>query len=101
MAAFEATPLVMDGVLCFSTPSSRVIALDADTGAEIWKFDPQANSGKPRQYYQHRGVSYWRSKTGQDQRILYGTFDGRLIDLDAKTVKPCAAFASGGTESSR
>ncbi len=97
IAPFESTPLVIDGVLYFSTPSSRVIALDADTGVEIWKFDPQANSGKPRQYYQHRGVSYWRSKNGQDQRILYGTSDGRLIALDARTGKPCTDFGKGGT----
>src|SRR5207244_12627089 len=84
-------------VACFSPLSSRLIALHADTGAEIYKFDAQANSGKHRQYYQHRGVSYWRSKTGQNQRILYGTFDGRLIALDANTGKPCADFGRGGT----
>jgi len=97
IAPFESTPLVIDGTLYFSTPSSRVIALNADTGAEIWKFDPQATSGKPRQYYQHRGVSYWRNKDGQDQRILYGSFDGRLIALDARTGKPCTDFGNGGT----
>lgn len=40
--AFECTPLVVDGVLYLTTPSSRVIALEATTGKEIWKFDPQA-----------------------------------------------------------
>ena len=45
IAPFESTPLVIDGVLYFTTPSSRVIALDAETGNEIWKFDPQA--GRP------------------------------------------------------
>src|SRR5258708_23991221 len=43
----------------------------------------------PRQFFQHRGVAYWQSKTGEDRRILYGTFDGRLIALDARTGKPC------------
>jgi glucose dehydrogenase len=95
-APFESTPLVVDGVLYFSTPSNRVIALNAETGEEIWKFDPQANSGKPRQYYQHRGVSYWRSKDGRDTRILYGTFDGTLIALDAKTGKLRNDFGTNG-----
>jgi len=40
MAPFESTPLVMDGVLYFTTPSSRVIALDAETGDQLWQFDP-------------------------------------------------------------
>jgi quinoprotein glucose dehydrogenase len=39
-ASFSCTPLVVDGVMYLSTPSSRVIALDADTGKELWKFDP-------------------------------------------------------------
>ena len=97
IAPFESTPLVIDSVLYFSTPSSRAIALDAETGAEIWKFDPQEGSAKPRQYFQHRGVAYWQSRDGSDRRILYGTFDGRLISLDAMTGKPCAGFGKGGT----
>src|SRR5262249_35817420 len=97
VAPFESTPVVVSGVLYFSTPSNRVIALNAETGEEIWNFDPQANSGKPRQYYQHRGVSYWQSKDARDTRILYGTFDGRLIALDARTGKPCSGFGTKGT----
>lgn len=97
VAPFESTPVVVDGVLYFSTPSNRVIALDAETGAEIWKYDPQAESGKPPHYYQHRGVSYWQSEDGREQRILFGTFDGRLIALDAKSGKTCANFGKGGT----
>ncbi len=97
IAPFEATPLIVDGVLYFSTPSNRVIALDAETGSEIWKFDPQAESGNARRYYQHRGVSYWESKDGTDRRILFGTFDGRLIALNAKSGLPCKDFGKNGT----
>jgi len=95
IAPFETTPLVVDGVLYLSTPSNRVVALDAETGREIWQFDPQAGSGS-RKYFQHRGVSYWQSETGDDRRILYGTFDGRLICLDAKSGKPCQGFGASG-----
>jgi quinoprotein glucose dehydrogenase len=97
IAPFESTPIVVDGVLYFSTPSNRVIALDAETGAEIWKYDPQAGSGKPRRYYQHRGVSFWQSDDGRERRIVFGTFDGRLIALDATSGKPCENFGKGGT----
>ena len=89
VAPFESTPLVIDDLLYFSTPSNRVIALNAETGQEIWQFDPQAGRAGPREFIQHRGVAYWQSKKGGDRRILYGTFDGRLIALEAKTGKPC------------
>jgi len=97
IAPFESTPIVIDGVLYFSTPSNRVIALDAETGQEVWQFDPQAGRTGPRQFFQHRGVAYWQSKTGGEGRILYGTFDARLIALDAKTGKPCHEFGKDGT----
>jgi len=97
VAPFESTPLVIDGVLYFSTPSNRVIALDAENGKEIWQFDPHAGQAGQRQFFQHRGVAYWQSKNAGDRRILFGTFDGRLMALDAKTGKPCLDFGKGGT----
>src|SRR2546428_13653908 len=96
IAAFESTPLVIDDLLYFSTPSNRVIALNAESGQEIWQFDPQTGRAGPRQFFQHRGVAYWQSKKGDDRRILYGTFDGWLIALDAKTGKPCKDFGGNG-----
>lgn len=95
-SAFESTPLMVDGVLYFSTPSNRVIALDAESGEKLWEFDPQSGHAGPRHYLQHRGVSYWQSKSGDDRRILYGTFDSRLIALDAQTGKPCSDFGKSG-----
>ena len=93
--AFECTPIVADGVLCLSTPSSRVMALDAETGGERWVFDPQAGATK-REFLQHRGVAYWQSQDRADKRIIYGTFDGRLIALDAGTGRPCPGFGQDG-----
>ena len=95
VSPFETTPLVVDGTLYLSTPSNRVIALDAETGKEIWQFDPQAGRTK-RNFVQHRGVAYWQSATEDDRRILFGTFDGRLICLDAKTGKTCPGFGRDG-----
>ena len=40
-AAFEATPLVIDGTMFVGTPLGRVMALDAATGRELWVFDPK------------------------------------------------------------
>ena len=95
VAPFETTPLVVDGILYLSTPSNRVVALDPETGREIWQFDPQAGSAS-RKFFQHRGIAYWQSETGDDRRILYGTFDGRLLCLDAKSGKPCHGFGANG-----
>jgi quinoprotein glucose dehydrogenase len=82
-------------MLYLTTPSNRVIALDAETGKEIWTFDPQAGRSE-RIFFQHCGVAYWQSATGTDRRILYGTFDGHLICLDAKTGKLCQGFGTNG-----
>ena len=95
IAPFETTPVVVDGMLYLSTPSNRIIALDAETGKEIWRFDPQADRTE-RIFFQHRGVAYWQNEKGDDRRILYGTFDGRLICLDAITGKLCRGFGTDG-----
>jgi glucose dehydrogenase len=90
--AFESTPLVIDGFLYFTSPSGRVIALDAETGAERWTFDPKL--ARPAGSGRHRGVAYW--ERGRDRRIFVGTLDGRLIALDALTGKLKEAFGDNG-----
>src|SRR3984893_795497 len=55
--AFETTPLVKGGVLYLSTPASRVIALDPETGRELWKYDSQAGAQGKVKYHAHRGVA--------------------------------------------
>lgn len=98
-ASFSCTPLVVNGVMYISTPSSRVIALDAETGKEKWKFDPQADK-RPREFNSHRGVAYWEGPAlrgkALDRRILFGTVDGRLISLNAETGKPSMDFGEAG-----
>jgi membrane-bound PQQ-dependent dehydrogenase (glucose/quinate/shikimate family) len=96
LTPFESTPLEIDDVLYFSTPSNRVIALDAGSGREIWQFDPQAGHSDRRGLHQHRGVAYWQSSAGDERRIVFGTFDGRLIALDARTGKLCPDFGNHG-----
>ena len=44
---FQATPIMVDGILYLSTVYTRVAALDAETGAELWTFDPRAYEGGP------------------------------------------------------
>jgi PQQ-dependent dehydrogenase (methanol/ethanol family) len=94
--AFETTPLVIGGVLYLTTPANRVIALDAISGREIWTFDPQAKSKAPIRYHAHRGVSYWPGDSRNPPRILFGTLDGRLIALSARTGLPIPGFGNEG-----
>jgi len=81
----EATPLVVDGVLYFTTAWSKVVAVNAATGARLWTYDPHV----PPEWavsaccdVVNRGVAIWKGK------IFLGTLDGRLIALDATTGKP-------------
>ena len=80
----EATPLVVDGVMYVSTDLSRVKALDAKTGKEIWAFDPEVDGAWLMHVccgFINRGVAVWNGK------VYVGTLDGRLIAIDAKTGK--------------
>ena len=97
-APWECTPLAVDGVLYLSTPSNRVIALEADTGRELWEFDPQEGSGDGRFYLQHRGVSYWEGTVDGklQRRIVMGTGDARLFALDADTGRLIPEFGEDG-----
>jgi quinoprotein glucose dehydrogenase len=99
-AAFEATPILADGLLYLSSPYNQVFALHPGKGTEIWRYDPQINRSKSSSEVTSRGVSFWRNPAKQDAacntRIFIGTLDARLIALDAKTGKPCADFGSQG-----
>jgi len=101
-SAFEATPIVVDGAMYVSTPFSRVIALDPETGAEKWKFDPGVDVHVPRPLgLVNRGVSLWTDSTKAAdgdcrRRVFVGTIDARLFALDAATGRPCPDFGEGG-----
>jgi quinohemoprotein ethanol dehydrogenase len=81
----EATPIVVDGVMYFSTAWSKVFAVNAATGQTFWSYDPKVPPGWGASAccdVVNRGVAAWRGK------IYVGTLDGRLVALDAGTGKP-------------
>jgi quinoprotein glucose dehydrogenase len=97
----ECAPIVIDGVMYLTTasPTPEVVALNAATGKQLWRYDPYeqktpypiASGGV------NRGVAYWSDgEPGGERRILHGTADGRLISLDAKTGKPDPGFGENG-----
>jgi len=79
---FESTPIVVNGVMYVTTSAQRVVALDPVSGKELWTYDPHSS---PKD---HRGVSYWPGDTETPARIVFGTGDGRLIALQARTGEP-------------
>jgi quinoprotein glucose dehydrogenase len=100
-AAFEATPIMVDGVLYFSTPSNRVIALNAETGKELWVYNSGVNLKGGYSEVTCRGVAKWikpgtTSGETDHMRIFVGTIDGRLIALDAKNGLPVESFGKKG-----
>ena len=93
-SAFEATPLVVDGVLYVVTPFHRLIALQSETGKELWTFDSEFDRRNRVNLYTSRGAAYWSD--GDRKRLLLGNQDGFLFSIDADTGKPDASFADNG-----
>ncbi|CAN5739450.1 PQQ-dependent methanol/ethanol family dehydrogenase [soil metagenome] len=80
----EATPIVVDGIMYTSGAWGFVYALDAKTGKQIWKYDPNIDAAYGRRAccdVVNRGVAVW------NQRVYVGTLDGYMICLDAATGK--------------
>ncbi len=97
-SSMQVTPIVVRDRLYYCTPFNRVFALDAQTGEEIWSFDPGVNMDNHPVLSHCRGVSSWESgKSGVcEHRIIHGTLDARLIALDANTGQRCEDFGDGG-----
>ena len=94
---FEATPLVVDGVL-YTTGGTRraVVALDAATGEQLWlyRLDEGERAMKAPRRLSGHGVSYWSD--GATARILYVTIGYQLVSIDARTGRPDPAFGVDG-----
>jgi glucose dehydrogenase len=86
----EATPIMVNDTLYLPTPYNTIVALNPETGDEIWTY--KLEKGRPGS----RGVSYWPGDKSTPASILSGTSDGRLLSLDAKTGKPMSSFGTDG-----
>ena len=97
-SSFQATPILVGDVLYLSTMYTRVAALDAETGAELWTFDPRAYEGGPvgagPRGFKHRGVAWWGD--GDEERVFLNSRD-RLYAIDAATGELDGDFGDGGS----
>lgn len=80
-ATFQATPIVVDGVMYVSLPGSHVLALDARTGAEKWRYTHTLRWKRLCCGPANRGVAV------ADGKVYVGSVDGRLVALDAASGK--------------
>ncbi|HET8790047.1 MAG TPA: membrane-bound PQQ-dependent dehydrogenase, glucose/quinate/shikimate family [Modicisalibacter sp.] len=112
----ETTPIEVDGTMYLCSATNDLIALDASTGEELWRFDHDYPSTYIPYTAACRTVAYYEVPvaetdidggeildTGVDEdsalcstRIIEGTLDHRLIAVDAKTGKPCLEFGDNG-----
>lgn len=84
----QANPVVIDGVLYATTPKLHVFALDAATGKQLWRFDPN-NGLPPTSRFRHRGVVV----TGD--RVIFN-YRYKLYALNKKTGQQIRTFGDSG-----
>jgi quinoprotein glucose dehydrogenase len=84
----QSNPIIVDGVLYATTPTLKVVALDAGTGRELWSYDPSGGAA-PQRRYRHRGVTVYRDR-------VFFTYRNFLYALDRKAGKPIPSFGTEG-----
>lgn len=99
---FKATPLQVDNYLYVCAAANVMMAIDSDSGEEIWRHDPQAKVPAKHQYAKTcRGVGYHQAPAGYmgecPKRIVVGTVDARLLAVDAITGESCKGFGIDGS----
>jgi alcohol dehydrogenase (cytochrome c) len=77
----QSPPIVNGGYMYVTTPNSQVIALDAKTGQELWRYKPQIPSDMTQLHPTNRGVALYGDK------VYVATVDCKLVALDARTGK--------------
>ena len=93
-SAFEATPIIVDGVMYVTSPFAHLFALDPETGKKLWDFDPQIDRNMRLNLFVNRGVTYWAE--GEKRRLFLGDQRGLLYSIDARTGELDQAFGQAG-----
>ncbi len=86
----QVTPLVIRGIMYITTPYSTVAAVDPVSGKELWSW--KLPSGNPST----RGLEYWAGDGRTPAQVVFGSSDGKLYSIDAKTGKPNQGFGDNG-----
>jgi len=97
----ETTPIKVGQQIFMCTPNNIILALDARTGDEEWRYDPEVSYDAVPHAAACRGVAYYEEPDAEPDsecatRIIQGTLDSRLIAVDARTGQPCTDFGDDG-----
>lgn len=99
--ASQSTPLVVNGVMYISYPYYHVAALEPETGKVLWDYTAPGDWDSPehRTHFRGgsmRGMAYWPGDRMSGPQIVFGTEEGHLISVNAKTGKPNPGFGNEG-----
>jgi quinoprotein glucose dehydrogenase len=86
--ALECNPIIVRDIMLTPTPGDNVVAVNAASGVELWRFKPE---GRPA----FRGLIYWPGRRGAAERVLF-TSGAFLYALDPKTGRPVEMFGEHG-----
>lgn len=97
----ETTPLKVGDNLYLCDALNVLISLDASSGRERWRYDPEVSTDHIPYSATCRGVSYYEVPDAPDdaackRRVIEGTLDAELVAVDADTGVPCADFGHAG-----
>ncbi len=84
----QCNPIIVNGVMFAPTPGKHIVAVNAETGVERWRFKPE---GRPV----FRGLVYWPRQQGAAERVLFCSWK-YLYALNPKTGEPIPGFGEGG-----
>ncbi len=92
----QVSPVIINDTMYLSTSYAAVVALEASTGRELWRYDPEVwRAGQPSNGtgFVHRGISTWTD--GSERRVFINA-RWKLVALDARTGKPIPSFGTNG-----
>jgi len=86
---WQNTPVVIDGTMYITLQNGGVVALEPETGKELWRYETPVRGRSVR------AVAYWPGDASASARLLYGAGD-KLIALDPKTGRAIESFGTNG-----
>lgn len=89
--SLECNPLIINNILYGLSPGLKAFALNAETGKELWVFNPFGKGSKEGGL--NRGLTYWKS--GDDERLFMFPAN-KMISINAKTGKQIMSFGDSG-----
>ncbi len=92
----QSIPIMVNGVLYVGYPVNRVAALEPETGKVLWEFAGKMKDEKRSNLGSMRSLAYWPGDKQTPAQIVFGTPDGELYSINAKTGKPNPGFGNEG-----